>query len=606
MSPDLARPSKRCAIYTRKSTNKRLEHDVNSLVTQREISSAYIRSQLYKGWVQLPQHYDDGGHSGSGLERPALARLMQDIEANEIDVVVVYKIDRLTRSLADFVRLIEIFDRRNIALVSISQAFDTSDSMGRMILNILLTFSQFERELIAERVRDSIRTRKRHGKVHGGLPPFGYISTPDGLRIDEPEAEIVRFIFDEFLRTRRYTRVMTAVREKGLCSSIKHSPSGKARGGTPISPSTVYGIVQNPIYVGEIRGHDHNYAGEHEPLISRETWDEAKTICQERKKRKPDGRDTDHFLAGLLWDDLGRHMRLDLKWHWGKYYKTYVSSNAIWSQKQFLRQYRSSADELDALVLASVAEFLTDRIKLRKALKSLGVFGEDLEDLAGKGAGSSERLMSTPKPQLKKLFTAIVHRVELGEDQISIDFRMLEVRRYLEWRGEMSFRGRPADWACSDARHEHIVAVRAVTAERWPSLNINPREEGCERTPDRKLVELIRSARKAQRLVEEHRDLDLEALAKIQGCRAAQFARLVRLNYLAPDIVTAVFDGTQPAGLNRKVLLNSNVPTDWAVQRKLYGFPEPERAINPRNLYGRGMWPNSNRKDDDLGRERSP
>ena len=199
-------PLKRCAIYTRKSTNQRLEHDVNSLVTQREISSAYVKSQQYKGWVELPNRYDDGGHSGSGMDRPALSQLMQDIEAGEIDVVVVYKIDRLTRSLADFVRMIEIFDRRNIALVSISQAFDTSDSMGRMILNVLLTFSQFERELIAERVRDSIRTRKRHGKMHGGLPPFGYVATPEGLKVDEPEAEIVRFIFDEFLRTRRYMR----------------------------------------------------------------------------------------------------------------------------------------------------------------------------------------------------------------------------------------------------------------------------------------------------------------------------------------------------------------------------------------------------------------
>ncbi|WP_374597894.1 recombinase family protein [Sphingosinicella sp.] len=586
-------PARRCAIYTRKSTNKRLEHDVNSLVTQREISSAYIKSQQYKGWVELPYRYDDGGHSGSGLERPALARLMQDIEAGEIDMVVVYKIDRLTRSLADFVRLIEIFDRRNIALVSISQAFDTSDSMGRMILNVLLTFSQFERELIAERVRDSIRTRKRHGKMHGGLPPFGYIATPDGLKIDNSEAEIVKFIFDEFLRTKRYTQVMTTVRERGLCSSVKYSPRGQPRGGTPISPSTVYGIVQNPMYVGEIRGHDRTYPGKHEPLIAREIWDEAQQICQERKKRKPNNRDTDHFLAGLLWDDLGRHMRLDLNWHCGKSYKTYVSSNAIWSQKQFLRQYRSNADELDAVVLASVAELLSDRIKLRMALRCLGLFGEELDRLAEKGVATSDRLVATPKPHLKELFQAIVHRIELGEDQVAIEFRMLEVRRYLEWNSEMSFRGRPADWPCSDARYEHVVSVKAITAERWPSLHINPRKVSCTSTPDRKLVDLIRSARKAQRLVEENRELDLEALAKIQGCRTAQFARLVRLNYLAPDIITAVFDGTQPPALNRKVLLNSNVPTDWAVQRRLYGFPPPERAIDPRNLFGRGMWPSA-------------
>src|SRR5688500_13158627 len=220
MSDDPVLSQKRCAIYTRKSTNHLLDRELNSLTTQREICTAYITSQRYRGWSEVTDRYDDGGHSGSGLERPALARLMHDIEAGLIDAVVIYKIDRLTRSLLDFVRLIEIFDRRGITLVSISQAFDTADSMGRMILNILLTFSQFERELIAEQVRDSIRTRKRHGKIHGGLPPFGYENTEQGLKIVPDEAEIVRFIFAEFLRTSRYTSVMTAVREAKLCSSV--------------------------------------------------------------------------------------------------------------------------------------------------------------------------------------------------------------------------------------------------------------------------------------------------------------------------------------------------------------------------------------------------
>lgn len=245
---------------------------------------------------------------------------------------------------------------------------------------------------------------------------------------------------------------------------------------------------------------------------------------------------------------------------------------------------------LGALVLASVAEFLCDRIKVRKALKTLGLFGDDLETLAARGSATSDRLIATPRPRLKELFRAIVQRVEIGEEQIAIDYRMIEVRRYLGWTSDISFRGRPADWPCSDARFEQVVAVRAITAERCPSLHITPRESSCKANPDRKLVALIRSARKAQQLVEENRNLDLEALANIQGCRTAQFARLTRLNYLAPDIVMAVFDGTQPAGLTRKVLLNSNVPTDWAVQRKLYGFPEPERTMNPRNLFGRGMW----------------
>ncbi len=590
-------PIRRCAIYTRKSTTHRLEHNVNSLVTQREISSAYIKSQQYRGWVEMPQRYDDGGHSGGDLKRPALAQLMQDIEAGQIDAVVVYKIDRLTRSLLDFVRLIEIFDRQSITLVSISQAFDTSDSMGRMILNVLLTFSQFERELIAERVRDSIRTRKRHGRVHGGMPPFGYVAGAGGIHIDEAEAEIVRFIFAEFLRTRRYTAVMNAVREAGYRSSIKVSRQGVPRGGTPMSPGTVYGILRNPIYVGQIRGHDTTYRGVHEPLISDEIWQAAQALSEERKKRSPHAKETFHFLAGLLWDDLGRHMLLDLNFQRGRTYCAYVSSNAAWSQAEYRRAYRCNADQLDRTVLAAVCQFLGDRGKLRGAFKSLGLFGDELDRLVIRGKVIGEFIESTRKEWLPDLFKALLQRVDIAEDVVSITFRAIELRRLMAWDGKTAFRGRPADWPCSDARHVLDVDVRVVTAERWPSLHITPRADVRGVRPDTRLVDLIKAARNAQRLVDEHRDMSIEELASKQGCRPTHFARLIRLNYLAPDIATAILDGTQPAGLDRKTLLDSNVPTSWEVQRRLFGFPAPERALKPRHLYGRGLWPLAAEKD---------
>ncbi|UYV16624.1 recombinase family protein [Porphyrobacter sp. ULC335] len=586
-------PIKRCAIYTRKSTTHLLDHEVNSLVTQREISSAYIKSQQYKGWVELPQHHDDGGHSGSGLERPALAELMRDIEAGKVDAVVVYKIDRLTRSLLDFVRLIEMFDRQSITLVSISQAFDTSDSMGRMILNVLLTFSQFERELIAERVRDSIRTRKRHGRIHGGLPPFGYIAGTDGIHIDEAEAAIVRFIFTEFLRTRRYTAVMRAVREAGYCSSVKLSRRGVPRGGTPMSPGTVYGILRNPIYVGQIHGHDTTYQGLHKPLISEATWVAAQALSEKRKKRSPHAKATHHFLAGLLWDDLGRHMLLDLNWQRGRTYCAYVSSNAAWSQVEYRRAYRCNADNLDRTVLAAVCEFLGDRGKLRGALKGLGLFGNELDQLAARGKVLSTTLEDIRPEWRADLFRALVHRIEIAEEVVSVTFRSLELRRLMAWDGKTAFRGRAADWPCSDACYVLDVDVRVITAERWPSLHIRPRPDAPGALPDPKLVDLIRAARKAQILVDEHRDLSIEALAKKQGCRPTHFARLIRLNYLAPDIATSILDGTQPTSLDRKTLLDSNVPTSWSVQRKLFGFPAQERALAPRTLYGRGLWPSS-------------
>lgn len=591
MSEDQTLSLKRCAIYTRKSTNNLLDRDVNSLTTQREICGAYVKSQQYRGWIELPKSYDDGGHSGSGLERPALADLMHDIEAGLVDAVVVYKIDRLTRSLLDFVRLIEMFDRRGIALMSVSQAFDTSDSMGRMILNVLLTFSQFERELIAERVRDSIRTRKRHGKVHGGLPPFGYVSTADGLRIDDAEAEIVRFIFDEFLRTKRYTAVMKAVREAGLCSSIKYSKRGEPRGGKPLNPSTVYQIIQSPIYVGEIQGHDRTYHGRHEPLIPREIWEAAQVIGTERKRRPPHAKQTNHFLAGRLWDDLGRHMLLDIDWHRGQAYYSYSSSNAIWSQIEYRRAYRSRADHLEALILAAISNFLCDRKLLRSALKTYGIYGDELEDLAQRGKAVSLQFDSTPPEQMHDLLEALLHRIEIGEERVSIDFRLIELRRFLLWGGATVFRGRPADWPCSDARFVLEVPACAISAERWPVVHLEPRDVDHHNRPDKALIKLMGRARRAQMLVEENRERTVASLAAELRCKPGHFSRLIRLNYLAPDIVTAILDGTQPDTLTRDVLLKANLPMDWLLQRKLFGFPAPKRTIAARNLFGLGLWP---------------
>ena len=582
---------KRCAVYTRKSTNHLLERDINSLTTQREICGAYIKSQQYRGWVELPNRYDDGGHSGSGLERPALAELMRDIEDGQVDAVVVYKIDRLTRSLLDFVRLVEIFDRQRIALVSISQAFDTSDSMGRMILNVLLTFSQFERELIAERVRDSIRTRKRHGQVHGGLPPFGYDWDKDGLRVVEQEAAIVRFIFSEFLRTERYTAVMAAVHNAGLCSAVKYTKKGTARGGTPVVPGTVYGVLRSPIYVGEIQGHDRTYAGRHKPIISRETWEAAQAISVARTKKPPHAKQTNHFLATLLWDDLGRHMYLEVDWHRGQPYYCYASSNAAWSQVEFRRAYRSRADHLEHVVVAAIATFLGDRKQLRAALKALGLFGDDLETLAVKGVAAAARIESTRPEAMEELMRALLVGIEVGEECLSIIFRSVELRRLLQWNGKNAFRGRTADWSCSDARHVLEVDVRAISAERWPVVHINPRDKNATACPDRELLKLVRRARMAQRLVEDHRERPIDDLAREMRCRPGHFSRLIRLNYLAPDIVTAILDGAQPAGLTRDCLLKANLPTDWAMQRKLLGFPAPRRALLPRHLFGRGLWP---------------
>ncbi len=582
---------RRCAIYTRKSTSSRLDQDVNSLTTQHEICSAYIVSQRYRGWTALARRYDDGGHSGSGLERPALAALMHDIEAGEVDTVVVYKIDRLTRSLLDFVRLVEMFDRRAVGLVSVSQAFDTADSMGRMILNVLLTFSQFERELIGERVRDSIRMRKRHGRIHGGLAPFGYQYRDGELDVVESEAEIVRFIYSAFLRHGTYTAAMTAVREAALCSSRKTTRNGSVRGGTPMSPGSVYNILRNPIYVGEIRGHDRTWPGRHTPIIDRATWDAACTLAATRTRKGPAALGTDHFLAGILCDDLGRHMLLDVNWVDGRPYHFYVSSNAQWSQAEYRRAYRSRADRLDAVALASLGAFFADRGRLRAALRTHGLFGDELDRLAESGVAAADRLANIQPGQREALFTALFPLIEVSPEALIMHLRLIELRRFLEWEGQGAFVGRPSDWPTSKARYAIQVPVAVIAPERWPAFVVQPRDPASAREPDRQLTILLRSARAAQALFDRHRELDLAGLAQLFGRSPGFFSRLIRLNYLAPDIVAAIADGTQPPGLDRKTLASAHIPLDWAVQRRMFGFPEPRRPVVPRDLFGRGMWP---------------
>ena len=463
--------------------------------------------------------------------------------------------------------------------------------MGRMILNVLLTFSQFERELIAERVRDSIRTRKRHGRIHGGLAPFGYDYRNGELQVVKAEAEIVRFIYAAFLRLGTYTAVMTAVREAGLRSSRKTTRNGTVRSGTPMSPGTVYNILRNPIYVGEIRGHDRTWPGRHPSIIDRAKWDAACELAVTRTRKGPAALGTDHFLAGILWDDLGRHMLLDANWVDGRPYHFYVSSNAQWSQAEYRRAYRSRADRIETVVSAAFGAFLADRSKLRAALVRHGLFGADLDHLVNRAGIAANRLANTPAHQCEALFAALFMRIEVSPDVLTMQVRPIELRRLLEWDGQGSFVGRPADWPTSNARYAIEVPVCVIAPERWPAFTVEPRDPADDSKPDKQLKVLLRSARAAQALFDAHRELDLAGLARQFGRSPGYFSRLIRLNYLAPDIVAAIADGTQPSGLDRKTLASAHIPLDWAVQRRMFGFQDPRRPVTPRNLYGRGMWP---------------
>jgi site-specific DNA recombinase len=270
----------RCAVYTRKSHEEGLEQEFNSLDAQREAGEAFVVAQRHEGWTLVPDYYDDGGYSGGNLDRPALKRLLADIQADKIDVVVVYKIDRLTRSLLDFAQMIEIFDNHNVSFVSVTQQFNTTTSMGRLILNVLLSFAQFEREVTGERIRDKLAASKRKGMWMGGVPPLGYDVKDRRLVINEGEAAIVRQIFEGFTETRSITSVVKKTHAEDFRTKSYISQKGNARQGKLMDKGFIYKLINNPIYIGKIVHKDQAYPGLHQAIIDEGLWHKAHEIMK--------------------------------------------------------------------------------------------------------------------------------------------------------------------------------------------------------------------------------------------------------------------------------------------------------------------------------------
>ncbi len=267
----------RCAIYTRKSTNEGLDQDFNTLDAQRGSGEAYIVSMKHEGWVCIPTRYDDGGFTGGNMERPALQRLMADIEAGKVDCVIVYKVDRLSRSLLDSSRIIETFDNHGVSLVSVTQQFNTTSSMGRLTLNILLSFAQFEREIISERTRDKMSAARRKGKYVGGAPILGYDIGRDVSRlvVNESEADRVRQIFKLYLEHQSLLSTIAELDRRGWTTKRWTTKKGKERGGRPFNKNTLYRLLTNVTYLGKVRYKDEIYEGEHEAIVDPETVEEV-------------------------------------------------------------------------------------------------------------------------------------------------------------------------------------------------------------------------------------------------------------------------------------------------------------------------------------------
>jgi site-specific DNA recombinase len=336
----------RCAVYTRKSSEEGLEQEFNSLDAQREGCEAYVASQRSEGWVLVPDRYDDGGISGATLERPALKRLLADIEAHKVDVVVVYKIDRLSRALMDFAKLVDVFDRNNVPFVSITQSFNTTTSMGRLTLNILLSFAQFEREVIGERIRDKIAASRKRGMWMGGWAPFGYDVKNRKLVVNEPEAQVVKSIFLRFAKGRSGTTLVQQLAREGVANKQRK----------PIDKGFLYRLLNNRLYLGEAVHKGISYPGEHEAIVPQKLWEEVHEILKEspRKRAVRTRARTPALLKGLIFGPTGAAMTPTHTRKRGRLYRYYVSTSVLKAGTSNCPIRRIPASEIEAAVVSQI------------------------------------------------------------------------------------------------------------------------------------------------------------------------------------------------------------------------------------------------------------
>jgi site-specific DNA recombinase len=407
----------RCAVYTRKSSEEGLEQEFNSLDAQREACEAYVASQKAEGWLLVPDRYDDGGFSGGTLERPALQRLIQDIEAKRIDTAVVYKIDRLSRSLMDFARLVEVFERNSVTFVSITQSFNTTTSMGRLTLNILLSFAQFEREVIGERIRDKFAASRRRGMWMGGWAPLGYDIKDRKLLINEAEAQLVRSIFTRFARGTPASQLIALLAKEGTVN----------KQGKPIDKGYLYRVLNNRVYVGKAMHKGTEHPGEHDAIIEQTLWGQVHALISESPNKcgtRPKGR-TPAILKGLIFGPTGAAMTPAHVRKNGKLYRYYISTDVIRNGPCACPIRRVPAAQIEAVVIAQIKTMVqTPEIIVatwraaRKSIKGL------TEHQVGDELRRFDALWSELFPaEQARIVQLLVERVDLSEKGADITLR---------------------------------------------------------------------------------------------------------------------------------------------------------------------------------------
>jgi site-specific DNA recombinase len=559
----------RCAIYTRKSSEEGLEQEFNSLQAQREACEAFIASQRHEGWVCLATRYDDGGFSGATMDRPALRQLLADIAAGRVDTIVVYKIDRLTRSLTDFAKIVEILDARGASFVSVTQQFNTTTSMGRLTLNILLSFAQFEREVIGERIRDKIAASKKKGMWVGGIPPLGYRAQHGKLLVIECEAEIVRAIFRRYAALGSVRLLKDELDARGIKSKSWTTISGRRAGGKPFSRGALYLILQNRLYRGEIVHKGQSHPGEHTPIVDQPLWDAVQAQLAGNTAERNSGARTRQpsLLAGLLFDGDGNRMTPTHATTEGRRYRYYVSRPLITNdQTERSAGLRIPAGEMEQAVTGRMRQWLVDPGSVYQATRLADPLAQ--RRLIARAREIGKSWPDLPAVRQRTLLTALIERIDVGANhRIDIHFRPTRLSTLLD------IVAMPSPSETHDETQILAVPIELRRSGREIKLLIEGTDPFATAKPDARLIKLLIRARRFNATLVDSDGLPFAALAKREGVSPSYFTRLVRLSYLAPDIIQAILDGRQPRDLTAdKLLAHSRLPLTWHQQRRVLGF----------------------------------
>lgn len=539
----------RCAIYTRKSSEEGLEQGFNSLDAQREACAAYILSQASEGWTALAERYDDGGISGGTLDRPALKRLIADIEAGMIDIVVVYKVDRLSRSLLDFAKLVETFDKASVSFVSITQSFNTTTSMGRLTLNMLLSFAQFEREVTAERIRDKIAASKAKGMWMGGNLPLGY--APDGrsLRIVEEQAVLIRHIYARYLvlgSVRALAEELEA--EKNLIPE-RVRRSGKVTGNVAFCRGQLYSILKNPVYAGEIAHKEKRYAGLHDAIIEKEAWDRVQAMLAANTQGLRSGpRAHTALLAGLVNDKAGEPMLSVHSTRSNRRYRYYVSRGL--HHKLSSEGYRVPAKELEDLVTAMIAGLFDDPLGAAARI-GLSLPASEINF----HIQACARLRAQALAREKELVRSLLRHVNLLDRSIDVELDPAAIARAL---GHEGLSGLAAGLT--------LTSEAALTKSGHVLRLVDGNSAPVQATVDPALVRLIAKAYRWWGILKTG-ESSVTALATREGVTKSYVTRVVRLAFLSPRIITAILEGKHPTRLSHRTLTaNGAIGLNWRDQ----------------------------------------